>query len=39
MVLDSQNCVHLVENGISKALPNLADFPPDAQAYIAAQTA
>ena len=39
MVLDSQDGVHLVENGMSKALPNLADLPPDVQAYIAAQTA
>ena len=39
MVLDSQDGVHLVENGMSKALPNLTDLPPDVQAYIAAQTA
>jgi transposase len=39
MVLDSQDGVHLVENGMSKALPNLADLPPDVRAYIAAQTA
>jgi hypothetical protein len=37
MVLDSQNGVHLVENGMSNAFPNLADLPPDVQAYIAAQ--
>jgi transposase len=37
MVLDSQNGVDLVENGMSNAFPNLADLPPDVQAYIAAQ--
>ena len=39
IVLDSQDDVHLVESGMSNALPNLADLPPDVQAYIAAQTA
>ncbi|MFT6224312.1 MAG: hypothetical protein ACJA1F_002161 [Paracoccaceae bacterium] len=39
MVLDSQDGVHLVENGMSKALLNLADLRPDVQARIAAQTA
>lgn len=39
MVLDSQGGVHLVDNGMSNALPHLADLPPDVRAYIAAQTA
>lgn len=37
MVLDSQDGVHLVESGMRKPLPNLADLPPDVQDYIAAQ--
>jgi transposase len=39
MILDSQGGVHLVDNGMSNTLPNLADLPPDVRAYIAAQTA
>jgi len=39
MVLDSQDGVHLVESGMRKSLPNLADLPPGVQDYIAAQTA
>ena len=37
MVLDSQDDDYLVKNGMNKPLPNLADLPPDVQAYIAAQ--
>ncbi len=39
MVLDSQDGGHLVENGMSRVLSNLADLPLDVQANIAAQTA
>ena len=39
LVLDSQDAPNLVEKGMRKPLSNLADLPPDVQAYIAAQTA
>ena len=39
LVLDSQDAPNLVEKGMRKLLSNLADFPPDVQAFIAAQTA
>jgi transposase len=35
--LDSQDAPNLVGNGMSESLSNLADLPPDVQAYIAAQ--
>ena len=39
MVLDSHGGAYLVENDMTKALPNLADLPLDVQAYIAAKDA
>lgn len=39
LVLDSQDALNLVEKGMRKLLSNLADLPPDVQAFIAAQTA
>ena len=37
LVLDSHGGAHLVKNDMTKPLPNLADLPPDVQAYIEAQ--
>ena len=39
LVSGSQDTPNLVEKGMRRPRPNLADLPPDVRAYIAAQTA
>ena len=39
LIVGSQNAPNLVGSGMRKALPNLADLPPDVQAFFAAQMA